>query len=959
MPNSWPLLERETELALIARYQDESRSGKGALLLLGGEAGIGKTALLEAITAGIHSHGRALWALGCCPGPDETPPYGPLLQVVRRLSSQRSLESASLPAPLGAAGGVRNPAESAAALVQWLGEAGEPVLFALEDIHWADPATLDLLRHLPGHLAQASVLVLATYCPEEVNRRHPLWTLLPTLKRNGAQEIFLRRLTPDGVAQLTAGVLGNRPDQEDLARRLYRRTGGLPLFVREMLKGFSQSENGRPTLLPATVQQIIDARLARLRPETTDALQAAAVLGEYFDWTVLKRMVDLSDDELTEVLEEAETAHIILAVDPEGHSFRFDYSLVREVLLSRLIGPRRARWHGRAAEALLERPLQDAEALAYHLSQAGDERAVGYLIAAGDRAYQIGALTQAERYYAQALTSMTANDRRRPELLLRYASFLRSGEQGAYLQRLEAASEAAEALCDEAVSHWTRRLVLTQASQEMLLCEYLARAEVMERQEEDLLRGPDADRFRSMGPMIPMAVLRAKRLAMGAQSEKARGLISALRSRALDGPAAAELTAAEAVLALQTGEFETAISLIVPLTGPNPSGAEALRALLRQYIKLYLVLLSRADHPAEVERVRQESLDLEARLLPRGGDSLLPPAYSLSGICDYLLGDWQRARIHLLKALTEASGERGDLIRLGAGALLLAQGQPSEALSILAPMVPSQPLTDLTAFHSPMVFHLFGLRAEAHLRVSEVQEASAWVETGERWLAQGEFRAWRSTVRLARANLLRQQGSLNSARSAAAEALGHASEVRNLWDMMAAQRLLGELRAALGTREEGIGHLQASLDLAERCRFPYEAALTRLAWGRVLGQGPGALELLEEARDCFARLGASPALEEANAALAARTGPDRGSEGVRNSKIPALPPDRLTTREIEIVRLVARGMSDKEVGWRLQISPRTVDGHLRNVYSKLGVSSRAALTAWAISQNIAQEHRPG
>lgn len=166
-----PLLERETELALIARYQDQSRSGRGALLLLGGEAGIGKTALLEAITAGMHRHGRALWALGCCPGPDETPPYVPLLQVVRRLSSQRSLESASLPAPLGAAG---------------------------------------------------------------------------------------------------------------------------------------------------------DARLARLRPETADALQAAAVLGEYFDWTVLKRMVDLSDDELTEVPEEARfcPAGPRSTPDPSGHCWR-------------------------------------------------------------------------------------------------------------------------------------------------------------------------------------------------------------------------------------------------------------------------------------------------------------------------------------------------------------------------------------------------------------------------------------------------------------------------------------------------------------------------------------------------------------------------------------------------------------------------------------------------------------
>jgi DNA-binding CsgD family transcriptional regulator len=137
----------------------------------------------------------------------------------------------------------------------------------------------------------------------------------------------------------------------------------------------------------------------------------------------------------------------------------------------------------------------------------------------------------------------------------------------------------------------------------------------------------------------------------------------------------------------------------------------------------------------------------------------------------------------------------------------------------------------------------------------------------------------------------------------------------------------------LGRTTEADAQLAASLELAQRCRVPYEAALTQLVRAQRFPGAPGAREGLEAARATFERLGAAPALAGAAAVGAAY-------------------PDGLTAREVEVLRLVAQGLTDKEVGAQLYISPRTVDGHLRNIFAKAGVSTRSALAAYAARQHL-------
>lgn len=229
---------------------------------------------------------------------------------------------------------------------------------------------------MAARLPETGVLVIASYRSDEIHRTHPLWTLLPELQRAGADRLLLDRLTASDVAELAAAVMPGAPGVDALARRLHARTGGHALFVRDLVLAAARAGSipGEEEPLPETVQQAIDTRLLRLTRDQQAVLQAAAVIGERFSYDLLARVVEASEDELVEALETAMALHIIRSAD--GEQFVFDHALVREALVNRLIGPRRRRWHMLVAEALLGEAHPDPEAVALHLSRAGDPRAV-------------------------------------------------------------------------------------------------------------------------------------------------------------------------------------------------------------------------------------------------------------------------------------------------------------------------------------------------------------------------------------------------------------------------------------------------------------------------------------------------------------------------------------------------------------------------------------------------------
>src|SRR5438105_3864885 len=220
------LVGRDREQALLREHLGAALAGRGGLVLVGGEAGIGKTALAEALCREATAQG-ALVLAGRCYDLSETPPYGPWADVFERLPTEHG--GSPLPAPLGDG----DPAPSQAALFRRVRDvlgavaAERPLVLLLDDLHWADPASLDLLRFLARQLAALPVLLLATYRADELTRRHPLYQLLPALVREArAERLDLRPLADEAVRSLLQAWYSLGADEGRLvAYRRYRAEG--------------------------------------------------------------------------------------------------------------------------------------------------------------------------------------------------------------------------------------------------------------------------------------------------------------------------------------------------------------------------------------------------------------------------------------------------------------------------------------------------------------------------------------------------------------------------------------------------------------------------------------------------------------------------------------------------------------------------------------------------------------
>ena len=196
------LVGREREQALLAKHFSAALAGRGSLVLIGGEAGIGKTALAEAVAREAAGQG-ALVLIGRCYDLTETPPYGPWIEVFEQIPTEHG--GSRLPSPLGDGEAATSQAALFARVRDFLGvlSAERPLVLLLDDLHWADPASLDLLRTLARHVAGLSLLLLATYRSDEVTRRHPLAQLLPALVREAhAARLDLRPLDDEAMRGL-------------------------------------------------------------------------------------------------------------------------------------------------------------------------------------------------------------------------------------------------------------------------------------------------------------------------------------------------------------------------------------------------------------------------------------------------------------------------------------------------------------------------------------------------------------------------------------------------------------------------------------------------------------------------------------------------------------------------------------------------------------------------------------
>jgi class 3 adenylate cyclase len=458
-----PYIGREQERAELRRLMEQTIAGHGSIVLIRGEPGVGKTRLAQELVIEARKHGM-FDATGRCYEMEGAPPYIPYVEML-----QQSLRRG--PAGFRTALG-ENAGEIAKILPElrqvfddippplelppeqermflfnsirdFLGRVSHtlPLLHVLDDIHWADDATLMLLQHIAQHQDKMAVLTVATYRDIELDAARPFARTLESLVRQRlAHRIALKPLSETGVEAMLQ-ALTRQPPPAALVQAIYRETEGNPFFVEEVYQHLLEqgrllnAEGGwRSDLqvgeldVPEGVRLVISRRLERVSEDCRTALTDAAVVGRDFGFELLQKLSDLDADRLLDAIDEAERANLIVASDdlPAAESdrahearFRFAHELIRQTLISGLSLPRRQRLHLRVAETMEQVYGRGAEAyaadMAHHLYQAGagadPAKTARYLVLAGDQALHGAAFGQALRDYDMAFTLQPADDR--------------------------------------------------------------------------------------------------------------------------------------------------------------------------------------------------------------------------------------------------------------------------------------------------------------------------------------------------------------------------------------------------------------------------------------------------------------------------------------------------------------------------------------------------------------------
>ena len=398
------LVGRDEELSLLRGYARTAAHGQGSSILLAGEAGIGKTTLCAAVEIDAADSGM-LVLTGSCYDLTTTPPYGPWAEIARAYPEESGLPP--LPEAFREGGGGLEAIDSQRALfdlvTRFLATVAEkrPLFLVLEDLHWADQASMELLRHL-SRVLPGRILILATYRDDELTREHPLSTLLPALVREGrVHRIALQRLNPEAVQELVRERYRLSPDDEErLTSYLGRLAEGNPFFINELLHTLDEQQLLTPTpggwvvgdldaaAVPALVQQVIDRRLSRLDRSTRELLDPVAVIGFEIPLELLQSLYSGSPGELDAALGQA-IEHHLLFLTPGRRALHFSHALVRQTIYEQIPPLRRQYLHLDIGRLRAGRPYANPNVVANHLYRAGDERAIDWLIRAAEGAQAV------------------------------------------------------------------------------------------------------------------------------------------------------------------------------------------------------------------------------------------------------------------------------------------------------------------------------------------------------------------------------------------------------------------------------------------------------------------------------------------------------------------------------------------------------------------------------------------
>ncbi len=461
------LIGRVTELARLEGLVRSLDADGSQMLLLAGDAGVGKTRLVGEFTARAQSAKAHVLAGDCLQLGAAQFPFGPFVQALRQIPQQlhpgellrlrraRGPELARIIPELGDAGAPQGIVDDFAAnrmfegVLELLGAVSRrhPVIFVIEDLHWADPASLDLVQYLIGNLADRPVLLLATYRSDELHRRHPLNAWLATVKRlNRVDLLSLGPLTREEVADQVGAILSETPPS-GLVDRLFKRAEGNPFYVEELVAEGTGSDG-----VPDSLRQLLLARAGRLSPAARELVDVVATGGQRVAHDLVAAVSGIAGPKLLALLSEVARHGIIVAGDT-GYEFR--HALLQEAVHEDVLPRRRIELHRRYALTLSERAdlgspnaATAAAELAAHWLLARDlDRAFTAMVDAARAAAATFAFSQALTLFSTALELWNAE--RGAAFNLAQSDLLREAADAA---ALNGDPRRAAALVEEALS---------------------------------------------------------------------------------------------------------------------------------------------------------------------------------------------------------------------------------------------------------------------------------------------------------------------------------------------------------------------------------------------------------------------------------------------------------------------------------------------------------------------------
>jgi len=970
---------REQELAALEAVLSSAESGDGSFALLAGESGVGKSRLTQELSVRARSRGMTVLVGECLELAEGELPYAPLVGALRshlrdsgeegaktlvssahseleRLLPELATEAPKSEQQDGAGAQARLFEQLLTAIANVARQS--PLLLVIEDLHWADRSTRDFIAFLVRNARREPIALLLTYRSDELHRRHPAKRFVAELERiGGALRIHLRPFSREELTRQVTAIVGGPPAPE-LVGGLLERSDGNPFFVEELL-----AVSGGGAALPASLRDALLLRMEVLPPVSRSLLQVAAVAGRTVDHELLNAVAALSEDELNDGLRTAVENHL-LAHDSASMGYSFRHALLREAVYDDLLPGERRALHISVARALTGKPeltgpgAAAAAELAHHWYAAHElQEALPCSIRAGVAAEATRAMAEAIVHYGRALEI--------------WGAVAPEDESELPLSRREVLHRAAEA--EHLAGEPERAIGLAQLALELidqrtdpvgaaLAHERLGRYVWQAGRDQEAL--PIYRRAVELMPSQPPSEQRAFVLAAEGQVLMLCADITAAEARCAEAIAIAGEVAAPAVEA-------HALNTMVVVHAEHGAFEEAVGAASRAReiaTELDLVQEIGRSYVNGSDVLDQAGLVEESILLAHEGVERVRELGADRGFGDFLRGEistrllrlsrWNEAAELLAELMAHSPSGfneamcRNHLAQLHAerGDHELSTAHHRRAREVLLDASDSQWLADL---HKSAATNALwqGRPEEAALAVAECLDAveqaerlfmtARLYELGARACAELAARSPGDQVECAR--------QLDAAQALLARLDARILATNSRCPLVLAARTACAAEISRITDADGIASWSEAERSWERLGDRYLAAYAQWRGAEASfadGERERAQGLARQAFSTTSAIGAAP-LAQAITAFAQRARLELSESTADPTGDRALERLDLTARELEVLRLLAGGRTNREIAAELVISDKTASVHVSHILSKLGVRNRVEAASLA------------